>query len=154
MEKPQLLLDSVRGFRTDNPCSLFWLEAERYARFELSQMVYSDIQQIEKSIRRETHGKGVLADWENLVACFSGEGERFIAAFDLEFEEGFLVKRAGERYFNDERQYFFNRFDHQPRSSFLAHDQIDDHLLTLGSWTRLYLRALCEWIRSPEDKEH
>ena len=144
------MLDSIRAVRCDELWDLETLESERYDRFKSSELTYSEIQDVEKSISRESGGKAVLADWENLKACFNGEGERMVHFYDFEFEEGFLVKRFGSRYFNEGRHYFFNRFDHHPRETFLVHDQFENHLLSLGSWSRLYLKAFCEVLSKEE----
>lgn len=151
LENPVVMLDSIRAFSGNDPSDLQYLESERYERFRVSQLTYSEIQDLEKNISRESGGKTVLADWENLKACFNGDGARMIRAFDLELEEGLLVKRYGERFFSRGRHYFFNRFDHRPRETFLVHDEIEDHLISLGSWSRLYLKAMCEVISDEGD---
>ena len=151
LEKPVVMLDSIRAFSGNNPSDLRYLESERYDRFQVSKLTYSEIQDLEKSILRESGGKTVLADWENLKACFNGEGDRMVQILDLEIDEGFLVKRYGERFFKKGRHYFFNRFDHRPREAFLVHDEIENHLISLGSWSRLYLKAICEVISDDVD---
>ncbi len=146
LHQPQLILDSVRAFGNADRAQIDALEEERFQRFGISEIVYSDVLDLNKGIRRETDGKAVLADWDNIVACFKGEGERFIQYMDLQPNAGYLVQRAGERHFGKDRHYFFENHDHRPGKNYLFHDQFENYLVGVGSWNRLFLRAFFEWI--------
>ena len=108
----------------------------------------------------EAHlSKGVrLADWNDILAYYEAGGSMadFIAELRIPLEygnpgdmeaipnTGYRISRNGElRWGNGDRHYFFARHDHVKRADFLAHDNIDDYLLSLGSWFGKGGFALC-----------
>ena len=55
----------------------------------------------------------------------------------------YRISRNGELRWRGDRHYFFARHDHVKRADFLAHDNIDNYLLSLGSWFGKGGFALC-----------
>ena len=104
-------------------------------------------------------GEGVrLADWNDILAYYQAGGSMadFIAELKVPLEyvdpgdmeaipnTGYRISRNGElRWGNGDRHYFFARHDHVKRADFLAHDNIDNYLLSLGSWFGKGGFALC-----------
>ena len=103
-------------------------------------------------------GEGVrLADWNDLLAYYRGGGSMadFIAELKIPLEYGnpgdmeaipntdYRISRNGKLRWQGDRHYFFARHDHVKRADFLAHDNIDNYLLSLGSWFGKGGFALC-----------
>ena len=103
-------------------------------------------------------GEGVrLADWNDLLAYYQEGGSMadFITELKIPLEYGnpedmeaipntaYRISRNGELRWRGHRHYFFARHDHVKRADFLAHDNIDDYLLSLGSWFGKGGFALC-----------
>ncbi|MYH81188.1 WD40 repeat domain-containing protein [Candidatus Poribacteria bacterium] len=103
-------------------------------------------------------GEGVrLADWNDLLAYYREGGSMadFITELKIPIEyahpedmeaipnTGYRISRNGELRWQGDRHYFFARHDHIKRADFLAHDNIDNYLLSLGSWFGKGGFALC-----------
>ena len=103
-------------------------------------------------------GEGVrLADWNDILAYYEAGGSMadFIAKLEIPLEyanpedlhpipnASYRISRNGELRWNGNRHYFFARHDHVKRAGFLAHDNIDNYLLSLGSWFGRGGFALC-----------
>lgn len=103
-------------------------------------------------------GEGVrLADWNDILAYYREGGSMadFITELKIPLEYGnpgdmeaipntsYRISRNGELRWRGNRHYFFARHDHVKRADFLAHDNIDDYLLSLGSWFGKGGFALC-----------
>lgn len=103
-------------------------------------------------------GEGMrLADWNDILAYYRAGGSMtdFIAELKIQLEyvnpedmeaipnTGYRISRNGELRWQGDRHYFFARHDHVKRSDFLAHDNIDNYLLSLGSWFGKGGFALC-----------
>ena len=95
-------------------------------------------------------GIGVrLADWNDLVAYHEAGGSLvdLIANLKIPIEiansQQYRISMNGELHWRGDRHYFVARHDHTMRTGFLAHDDIDDYHLTLGSWFGKGGFALC-----------
>ena len=103
-------------------------------------------------------GEGVrLADWNDILAYYQAGGSiaDFITELKIPLEYGnpedmeaipntaYRISRNGELRWQGDRHYFFARHDHVKRADFLAHDDIDNYLLSLGSWFGKGGFALC-----------
>ena len=103
-------------------------------------------------------GEGVrLADWNDILAYYQAGGSMadFITELKVPLEYGnpedmeaipntsYRISRNGELRWQGDRHYFFARHDHVKRADFLAHDDIDNYLLSLGSWFGKGGFALC-----------
>lgn len=102
-----------------------------------------------KSACKDKLGIGVrLADWNDIVAYVEAGGslDEFIDALKIPLEyvepedmdpipnTSFRVSMNDELYWAGDRHYFFARHDHKLRGDFLAHSDLDNHKLSLGSW--------------------
>ena len=103
-------------------------------------------------------GEGVrLADWNDILAYYREGGSMadFITKLNIPLEygnpgdmeaipnTGYRISRNGKLRWQGDRHYFFARHDHVKRADFLAHDNIDNYLLSLGSWFGKGGFALC-----------
>ncbi|RKU18279.1 hypothetical protein C6503_09530 [Candidatus Poribacteria bacterium] len=103
-------------------------------------------------------GEGVrLADWNDILAYYREDGSMadFITELKIPLEYGnpgdmeaipntaYRISRNGKLRWQGDRHYFFARHDHVKRADFLAHDNIDNYLLSLGSWFGKGGFALC-----------
>ena len=97
-----------------------------------------------------------LADWNDIVSYHEDGGSltEFIAGLKMsppgrpaqppeEIAGGYRVSRDGRPIWSGRRHYFFARHDHRRPSHFLAHADIDNHHLSLGSWYGTGGHALC-----------
>lgn len=103
-------------------------------------------------------GEGVrLADWNDIVVyCESGGSvEEFIEALEIPLEyvnhedmdpipnTSYRISMNGELHWRGDRHYFLARHDHKLRGDFLAHSNLDNYRLSLGSWFGKGGFALC-----------
>ncbi len=102
-----------------------------------------------KAACKEKLGAGVrLADWNDLIAYHRAGGSLsdLIANLKIPIEAPnspqYRISMNGKLIWHG-RHYFVARHDHTKREGFLAHDNIDDYHLTLGSWFGKGGFALC-----------
>lgn len=103
-------------------------------------------------------GEGVrLADWNDIAAYVKAGGslEDFINALQIPLEyvtpedmepipnTAYRISMNNELHWIGDRHYFFARHDHTKRDDFLAHNNIDNYHLSLGSWFGKGGYALC-----------
>ena len=103
-----------------------------------------------KAACQEKLGVGVrLADWNDLVAYHEAGGSLsdLIANLKIPIEVAnspqYRISMNGELIWNGDRHYLLARHDHTKRTGFLAHGDIDNYHLTLGSWFGKGGFALC-----------
>ncbi len=78
-----------------------------------------------------------VADWNDLKGYYNNGGD-LLYLFDglglTEYRDGASVKRDGNQFYSGSRSYFASRHEHKLPSGWLAHDNIDNYLISLGSW--------------------
>ncbi len=86
----------------------------------------------------EQFGSGwEVADWVEIKQLFgqSLERARSLADFLTEREAaGAAVTVNGNKFWSGDRSYGINPLYHSPPSGYLAHDNIQNHMVSLGSW--------------------
>ncbi|WP_321429770.1 hypothetical protein [uncultured Methanolobus sp.] len=77
-----------------------------------------------------------VADWDDLVIYNkSGDlGDLFDGLGLTDYEDQVFVTCSGHRSYSSTRYYFATRHNHNPASGYLAHSNIDNYLISLGSW--------------------
>lgn len=78
-----------------------------------------------------------LADWEELKAKFGGNEaalKGLCEKMGLAPNSSAWVTRGGNQFWQEQRRYFIYRADHKPPPDFMAHDQLQNNFLILGSW--------------------
>ena len=129
-----------------------------YQKFHVITHNMDETQDLKAECKKQL-GPGVrLADWNDILAYHQAGGsmEDFIAELEIPLEyvnpedmeaipnAGYRISRNGELWWESgNRHYFFARHDHIKRAGFLAHDDIDNYLLSLGSWFGTGGFALC-----------
>lgn len=118
---------------------------EDYARgyslagpFALTTSVYapeSDLDQIINDLLGDGYR---VADWNDLVAYYEAGGD-FTTLLDelgVSWGDFGFVKRNGSREYSSTRYYYASRHNHvlPDTYTYLEHDSIDNHLVSLGSW--------------------
>lgn len=78
-----------------------------------------------------------VADWIDLENYYSNGGD-LLELFDslslINYRNGAFVKNNGVQLYSSSRGYFVERHEHSLPSGWLAHDNIDSYLISLGSW--------------------
>ena len=78
-----------------------------------------------------------VADWEDLKDFYNSGGD-LLDLFDglglTEYGDTAFVTRSGDQFYSSDRAYFATRHEHNLPSYYLAHDNIDNYLISLGSW--------------------
>ena len=128
-----------------------------YQQFHVVAHNLDEIGDLKAECKRHL-GEGVrLADWNDLLAYYEAGGSiaDFITELEIPLEYGnpgdmeaipntaYRISRNGKLRWQGNRHYFFARHDHVKRADFLAHDNIDNYLLSLGSWFGKGGFALC-----------
>ena len=103
-----------------------------------------------KAACKEKLGIGVrLADWNDLIAYHEAGGSLtdLLANLKIPIEvansQQYRISMNGKLIWDGDRHYFVARHDHTKRAGFLAHADIDNYHLTLGSWFGKGGFALC-----------
>ena len=140
----------VRGGR---PPSMLALAS--YGRFHVIAHELSEAQDHAAECRLQLGGGFRLADWNDIVTYYENGGSLtdFTAGLRMsvggrdrlpgEISDGYRISRNGEPLWSGNRHYYVARHDHQKPSYFLAHANIDNYRLTLGSWYGTGGHALC-----------
>ena len=140
----------VRGGR---PPSILALAS--YGRFHVIAHELSEAQDHDAECRLQLGGGFRLADWNDIVTYYENGGSLtdFTAGLRMsvegrdrlpgEISDGYRISRNGEPLWSGNRHYFFARHEHQRPSYFLAHANIDNYRLSLGSWYGTGGHALC-----------
>ena len=88
-------------------------------------------------VAKELGPRASIVDWEE-IKKHCGQSETNLKAFceqiGLAPNSSAWVTLGGKRFWENERHYFIYRADHKPPEDFLAHDQLQDNFLLLGSW--------------------
>lgn len=78
-----------------------------------------------------------VADWTDLENYYSGGGD-LLALYDglgrSDYRNSVYLKRNGSQFYTSTRAYLAERHEHLLPSGWLAHDHIDNYLISLGSW--------------------
>jgi len=114
--------------------------------FAATTLTFSETEDLDAACTDELGPCARLADWEEVCAYYEGGGDMaaFMAAAQLTgYDFNALVKAWGEEFYDETRHFFITRHDHVTPGDYFAVDHIDDHLINLGCWYGLDLRALC-----------
>ena len=127
-----------------------------HGKFHVIAHDLSELGDHDAECRTQLGGGFRLADWNDIVSYHEDGGSLpdFIAGLKMappgrapqppdEIGNGYRVSRDGKPIWSGRRHYFFARHDHSKPSHFLAHADIDNHHLSLGSWYGTGGHALC-----------
>ena len=113
----------------------------------LSEGYYAETDDLDPALEAEFGVGARLADWQDVAAaCVNGEQALALASrLGLKSGDNALITYRGARWFSADRHYFLSRLDGQRPAYYLAHEQIGDQVLALGSWHGLKMRALVRY---------
>ncbi len=78
-----------------------------------------------------------VADWNDLVQ-YHAQGGDLLALFDslglTKYQACVFVTRNGNPRYSGDRYYYASRHEHNKPGNYLAHENIDRYLISLGSW--------------------
>ena len=95
-----------------------------------------------------------LADWSDLEEIYVSNGSlaSFVAETNLAEKRSAWILRNGEISWSSTRDYFVAYHNHILPANWLAHDNIDDYYVSLGSWySSLYV--LCKNVITSRDSD-
>ena len=145
------------------PQDNYWIDRSLW-RFQNFHVVYHNLPETADLGRKVKAVSGMrLADWNDIVAYYNAGGSMadFMHNLGIQGGQGYHVTWNGAEIWNGgladgrKRRYYFERHDHNKPELFLAHADIDNHLLTLGSWYSTGGLALCygtpnqNWYAAP-----
>jgi len=106
-----------------------------FARFTLTQGVYHCDAAMDAAVKNEFGPQAAVADWTTIRTLFSEDIEAFCDSVGLtEYSSEAWCYANGEAWWDTWRHYFVSRHNHDCPDWWLAHDNIDNHFLDLGSW--------------------
>ncbi len=119
-------------------------------RFVVTQGRYPDKEDLAAAVQREFGPDASLADWTEIKRWHADDTAGFCDTIGLSVTTGtFFVQRAGQRFSENPRLYFINRFDGKKPDYYKVHDELGGMTLALGSWYGSSLRALVELPYQP-----
>lgn len=120
-------------------------------KFALTTSIYHCNSDLLAAAKGEFGSSAVLADWQEIKSQF-GSSATTIAGFldDIGMEVGepksAFVYNSGEGLWGGtSRHYYISRFNGSKPVGFLAHDQIGNDYLCLGSWDDCSFRILVKY---------
>lgn len=127
------LIVSLSGNGTDNQDN-----GIRFGCFGVTELTYEPTADWDQVVQDVFGAEYRVADWNDLVKYYNDGGD-MLALFDgLGLTEYLLgkafVTRNGQRIYSGDRYYFAQRHEHNKPDNFLAHENIDNYLISLGSW--------------------
>ena len=109
----------------------------KYKNFGLTKEVYPYNSNWDQIVNEQFGKNYRVADWKDLEDYYA-RGEDILQLFDglglTERGDDAYVKRNGDPNYTSSRFYFVERHEHNKRDGWLAHEDIDHYLISLGSW--------------------
>ena len=109
-----------------------------FGDFGITLETYEDSSSWDQVVN-DVFGSGYrVADWNDLVAFYNAGGD-LLALYDglglTAVGNSAFVERSGDPSYSTDRYYFASRHEHNKPESYLAHENIDNYLISLGSWS-------------------
>jgi len=119
--------------------------AVKYGNFGVTELTFFDYSDREFIVNKVFGSEYREADWNDLKAYYDNGGN-LLELFDglglTELGASVLITRDGNSMWSATRYYTASRHEHNKPSSYLAHDNIDNYLISLGSWYGMKLKIL------------
>lgn len=109
-----------------------------FSDFEVTQSLYAHNSDWDQAILTELGTQYKVADWNDLKDLYKNGGDLLSLFNNLGLTAvgtDVSLEYNGVRKYSDTRYYYATRHEHNKPSGYLAHDQIDNYLISLGSWT-------------------
>jgi len=134
-----IFLPGIPGLRLIMPTAAPSLGCSRvYGGFGVTASSYDENSNWDQAVHSECGSDYRVADWNDLVSYYNKNGA---ASFTL-LMDGLGVKTTaaavywnGQKLYGGWRAYFIEWHNHNKPGYFWAHDNIDNYLVSLGSWT-------------------
>ncbi|MBN1970902.1 MAG: SUMF1/EgtB/PvdO family nonheme iron enzyme [Candidatus Delongbacteria bacterium] len=108
-----------------------------YGDFGLTALTYTELSDWDQIVQNVFGSEYRVADWNDLKNYYSA-GNDLLELYNnlglIEYDTRAYLELNGVPNFNDSRYYIASRHEHNPPGDYLAHDNIDDYLISLGSW--------------------
>ncbi len=129
---------ALAGCSDDGPTGTDELEnGIAYGDFGVTETVYADSSDWDQIVDDIFGSSYRVADWNDLIA-FHNSGGDLLDLYDglgmTEYQNAAFVTLAGVPNFSPTRYYYAERHEHNLPIGFLAHENIDNYLISLGSW--------------------
>ncbi len=129
-------IDSITFSTTSNSNNLFLITQAKYTETD-------DLDTIIKNLYGDEYR---IADWNDIVNfCNENSPEAFVNSINWQVGESYslMVTKDGNHFYNSgDRHYYITRFDHNKPLGFLAHENIDNNFICLGSWYGISMKIL------------
>lgn len=116
------------------------------SKFKATSKTHSETENLEQVVKNECGDNYRIADWQDVLA-YKNNIKEFIGQIDMKVGEGegksLIVTNNRQHFWNGRRHFFISRFDHSLPSHYKAHENIDNHYISLGSWYGLKMQVLC-----------
>ncbi|MDZ4205549.1 MAG: hypothetical protein U1C46_12130 [Bacteroidales bacterium] len=123
-----------------------WQAGNGWDLFKTTFNYYKETDNLEQAVINEFGSSYRIADWNDVVAyCQNNSPGLFISNLNWQLgeENSLMVVRNGQHFWAGSRHYYISRFDHNKPSHYLAHANINNHHIDLGSWYGLNMPVLC-----------
>ena len=108
-----------------------------YKNFGVTTLSYKDNSNWDTKIQQLFGSEYRVADWNDLINYYNNGGDLLELYNGLgltTYGDSAYVKRSGGSSYSETRHYYASRHNHHKPSYYLAHENIDNHLISLGSW--------------------
>ena len=115
-----------------------------YGDFAITKLSYDATSNWDKITQEVFGDKYRVADWNDLEIFYYEKNGDLLKLFDglnlKEYKSSASIKRNGDIHWNgdtqkDDRFYYASRHEHNKPSYYLDHENIDNNLISLGSWS-------------------
>ena len=110
-----------------------------YGDFAITTSLYESTSNWDEITQKIFGDKYRVADWNDLEKFYYEKDGDLLKLFDgldlKEYKSNVSIKRNGERNWSSSRFYYASRHEHNKPSYYLDHDDIDNNLISLGSWS-------------------
>ncbi len=112
--------------------------------FVVSKSKYSSHYNLEEKAVLDCGSNYRIADWNDLKT-YKQDIEKLAEYLNMSSDEykSLFITKDGERLYYNDRQYFIALQNHNKPSSWMTHDNIDNHFISLGSWINKNYHILC-----------
>ena len=122
-------------------------EPGEYDGFAISESKISYGSDYDQVCKNEFGSEWRIADWSELEEYYSNGADldKLVEGVGFDDKINAWVTRYGNQSYSSSRDYFASYHNHNKSSSYLAHDNIDNYFLSLGSWySSYYVLCSCE----------
>lgn len=118
--------------------------------FNITQNSYGAYEDFDAVCQME-FGKGyTTASWEDIKKAYekAGDKERFLKELGFDsYDKSYIITTAKGGFFEEgDRRYIITYHDHRlpTNYTYLSHDNIEEHLMDLGSWNEIDYKVICK----------